>query len=110
MKCKGESWRPKSGAARTKDATTPARIAEGGAPATKMYSHTRASVVGLRKMVGTAKRRKTRETMAVNTATCWPDIARTCVLPQNHTTSGFRFSALLTTGPEDMRFERVGAD
>jgi hypothetical protein len=35
-------------------------MADGGAPATKMYSHMRASVTGLRKIVGTAKRRKTR--------------------------------------------------
>jgi hypothetical protein len=31
IKCSGESWRPKSGAARMKVATTPARIADGGA-------------------------------------------------------------------------------
>ena len=60
MKCKGESWRPKSGAARTKVATTPALIAGGGIPATKMHNHIRVSVARLRKMIGTAKRRKTR--------------------------------------------------
>ena len=33
MKCRGEIWRPKSRAASTNVATTPARIAEGGTPA-----------------------------------------------------------------------------
>jgi site-specific DNA recombinase len=36
MKCRGESWRPRSGAASTKVATTPALMAEGGAPAMRM--------------------------------------------------------------------------
>jgi hypothetical protein len=36
VQCRGESWRPKSGAASTNVATNPARIADGGAPATKM--------------------------------------------------------------------------
>ena len=37
MKCRAETWRPRSGAASTKVATTPARMAEGGAPAIRMY-------------------------------------------------------------------------
>jgi len=48
-----------SGAARTKVAAMPARMADGGAPATKMYSHARPSVAVLRKSIGTAKRRRT---------------------------------------------------
>jgi len=36
MKCSGETWRPRGFAASTNVATTPARMAEGGAPATTM--------------------------------------------------------------------------
>ncbi len=36
MKCRGETWRPRSGAASTKVATTPALIADEGAPAMRM--------------------------------------------------------------------------
>src|SRR5215204_3036962 len=55
MKCRDETWRPRSPAASTSVATTPARIAEGGAPATRMYTQIRASVVRIRVAAGTGK-------------------------------------------------------
>src|SRR5215208_886110 len=36
MKCKGETWRPRSGAASAKVATIPALMADGGAPAMRI--------------------------------------------------------------------------
>src|SRR5919112_6386188 len=60
MKCKGETWRPKSGAARTKVATTPARMAEGGAPAIRMYGQITPIVIPARIAVGMAKILRTK--------------------------------------------------
>src|SRR5918994_2603408 len=56
----GATWRPRSPAASTSVATTPARIADGGAPATRMYSQIRASVIRMRVAVGTAKARSAK--------------------------------------------------
>jgi hypothetical protein len=58
MKCRGESWRPKSGALRTKVAITPTRIAQSEAPE-DVESQRRPSTVGVRKSMGTAKSRRT---------------------------------------------------
>ena len=43
-------------------------------------------------------------------ATCWPEIARTCVLVPDQTENGFRFSARLDgAGTVAVRFERAAA-
>ena len=60
MKCRAETWRPRSGAARTKVATTPALIAEGGAPAIRMYGHIRPIVKPARMEAWTVKDRRAK--------------------------------------------------
>gem|GEM_PF-5799057 len=94
IKWSGDNCRPRTPARRTGVATTPARIAEGGAPATRIYSHTSASVMKTLGVSGTANERSAKYMIAVKMATCCPDIASTCVMPDfrksTSTSSGMR--------------------
>jgi hypothetical protein len=105
----GETCRPKSRAASTRGATTPARMAEGGALATRMYSQIRVSVAGMRRIVGTAKARGTKQITAASTEMCCPEIARTCVIVPLCTESRFHFSVRLDDKTTELRFERAVA-
>jgi hypothetical protein len=44
---------------------------------------------------------------AARMATCWPEMARTCVIVPICTEKGLRFSAHLGSGEPEVRFERI---
>jgi hypothetical protein len=56
---------------------------------------------------GTATRRSPKNTTAARIATCWPEIAGTCVLVPIQTERGFRFSARLGSSSPSVRFEQA---
>jgi hypothetical protein len=104
----GESWRPKIGAARTKVATTPARIADGGAPATKMYSHIRPRVAWLRISIGTTKRRRTtRSWQPTPRRADYLSPERAYYFQNTHSPTP-QVRVLLIDGAREVLFERVG--
>ena len=45
--------------------------------------------------------------MAASIATCWPEMARTCVIVPLCTESRLRFSTRLDDGVSEVRFERA---
>ncbi len=57
---------------------------------------------------GTARRRSPKKTTAARMATCWPEIARTCVMVPKCMESSFGFRVRLSVnGLEGLRFRRV---
>ncbi len=56
---------------------------------------------------GTATRRSPKDATAARIATCWSEIARTCVPVPTPTESRLRFSARLTGVYPTVRFDRA---